>query len=152
MCAQSLDKRSTQLISGALIPHSVVYLRVSLPSPKLVSELLATRSKRDLQRVDFGLLDDNAAAVAGRLVSTDPRKQWECVAQFAPAAAFAFCQAVADGVTSTASSLTDLDVKVHQGESLALLELLAATPGLTNFRLRAFEVFTPVCPRGAVLR
>jgi hypothetical protein len=83
------------------IPPSVVRLKVARVRLELVEGLLATRSTRDLQNVEFGLIEDaKAAALAVDLVSTDRSRQWEFTGRFTAAAAAAFC-AVASAAHGT---------------------------------------------------
>ncbi len=125
-------------LSGSLIPHSVVHLSVECAPLELVSELLATRSSRDLQSVDLGIISDSkAAALAGELVSTDPHKQWKCTVTLLGDTATSFSQAaIGHSQTSARSSLTDLNVTTGVAGWSPLIAVLCATPGLTNFELR----------------
>jgi hypothetical protein len=103
---------------------------------KLAAGLLATRSKRVLQTVEFGPIEDaETAALVGELVSTDPIKQWSFRGCFTrDAAVAAFCRAATAAHTSArASSLTKL-VLEWQSNQERFAAVLAAVPTITAFQ------------------
>ncbi len=121
----------------------MVHLAVFAPSADLVSELLATRSKRELQSVIFDFVNDaKVAALAGELVATDPHKQWKFEGGFHNTGA-AFCGAAsrsAQRADGRSSSLTHLRVEVQKQDRDSFATLLAATPALHRFDVRLQEV------------
>ncbi len=118
----------------------MVHLAVFAPSADLVSELLATRSKRELQSVRFSLvIDAKVAALAGELVATDPHKQWKFEGGFDDDTGAAFCGAAsrsAQTADGRSSSLTHLRVEVEEQDRASFAALLAATPALHRFDVR----------------
>ncbi len=122
----------------------MVHLAVRAPSADLVSELLATRSKRELQSVRFHFVNDaKVAALAGELVATDPHKQWQFEGAFVDHTGGAFCGAVSRSVQTAdgrTSSLTHLIVEVEKKDQASFAALLAAAPALHRFDVRLSEV------------
>jgi hypothetical protein len=117
----------------------VVYFESTFVDRELISGLLATRDKRDLQSVYFDNLEQaDVAALVGELVGTDPHKEWECVAQFPLVeAASAFCRSAMRSASSTrTSSLTKIvatvDTTTLEGQK-AFAALFAAHSGLRHF-------------------
>jgi hypothetical protein len=128
---QELNRDSRDPISARAIPHSVVRLTKGSPTAELVSGLLATRSQRALQTVDFGRIGGSkTAALVAELVSTDPSKQWRLSASFGEKAASAFCSAVTAAYHSShRSSLIGLTAQA--GPEQAFATVLAAVPTIT---------------------
>ncbi len=114
----------------------MVRLSLRRAETELVAGLLATRSTRALQSVDFGfILDEDCAALAGELVSTDPIKQWRLKCQFSSRSVEAFCKAaVAAHIRFRPSSLVELRVS-SKGNLPSFGALLAAVPTITHFEL-----------------
>jgi hypothetical protein len=130
-------------VCGAHLPRSLVRLTTSDPTEKVVTELLATRSGRELRSLRFGRIDDpKLAALVAELVSTDPNKQWTFDGDFEGAAADAFCDAVIAAARSGTGlpSLTDLEVEVTSDGRSGFAKLLAATPTFSRFFVRLSEV------------
>ncbi len=128
----------------------MVYFESTFADRELISGLLATRDKRDLQSVHFNeIRDADTAALVGELVGTDPHKEWGCVARFpSVAAASAFCRAAMGSASATrTSSLTkiiatfaDTTLEGHK----AFADLFAAHSGLRYFDVVTIEqVVTP---------
>ncbi len=117
----------------------MVHLAVFAPSTDLLSELLATRSKRELQSVKFSSVSDaKVAALAGELVATDPYKQWKFEAIFEDDTGAAFCGAASHRARTAdadgrSSSLTHLRAEVGEQDRASFAALLAATPALHRF-------------------
>jgi hypothetical protein len=89
----------------------VVHFESAVVTSELITALLATRDKRHLQSVHFDeIRDAEIAALVGKLVGTDPHKEWEYVARFSSGeAASAFCRAARSSASSTrTSSLTKI--------------------------------------------
>jgi hypothetical protein len=117
----------------------VVFFESSGVRRELISGLLATRDKRDLQSVHFDNIEQaDVAALVGELVGTDPHKEWECATQFRSIeAASAFCRAAMSTASSTRTcSLTKISATVPyitvEGHK-AFAALFAAHSGLRHF-------------------
>ncbi len=125
------------------LPRSLLHLDAHV-TEELVSELLATRSERELQSLSLGMIDEpGLAALVAELVSTDPSKQWTLDASFDDDdAADAFCDGVIAAARSCTGlpSLTDLDVETTVEGRSAFAKLLAATPTFSTFFVRLSEV------------
>jgi hypothetical protein len=125
-----------QPFSAQCIPNSVVQLQVGTISADSVKHLVATRSKRDLQSVTFGRIEDcTVAALIAELVSTDPHKQWSLDARLAEQAAVALCDAALKAAQSASltSSLTAIHVNVPPEAHEGFGSLLLALPLLRSF-------------------
>ncbi len=125
-----------QRLTAGDIPLSVVYFEFNQVTAGMIAELLATRGKRDLQRVNFFRISDSkVAASLAELVCTDPDKQWTLEAVFDGTAAVAFADAAtASGQPTLAlpSSLTDLYASMDSHPQV-FASLLSATPRMTRF-------------------
>ncbi len=97
--------------------------------------LLETRSKRELQSVDFGMIQHTkVAALAAELVSTDRQKPWTYRGVFGESAAAAFCTSVrAHTASGVASSLTELVVVTTPSHQTLFARLLLNSPALTKY-------------------
>jgi hypothetical protein len=128
----------------------VVHFESAVVTRELISGLLATRDKRDLQSVHFGDIGQaDVAALAGELVGTDPHKEWECVARFPSVeAASAFCRAAMSSPNSTRTSslakiIATTAYTTLEGQA-AFAALFAVHSGLRHFDVLASdEVVTP---------
>ncbi len=138
---QSLTIDDDKRLTASDIPLSVVNFEFNRVTAGMIAELLATRSKRDLQRVNFSRISHSkVAALVAELVCTDPDKQWTLEVEFGEtAAAVAFANAATDGARPAAalpSSLTDLNVLTNFDRVDLFASLLSATPRMTRFEVR----------------
>jgi hypothetical protein len=105
-------------------------------SPKLLTGLIATRTKRALQTLELGRIEDSKTArLVAKLVSTDPDKQWRLRTAFGEGTVSDFCTTAADAHTpARASSLIELTADV-ESEQQWIAALLAAAPTITHLDL-----------------
>ncbi len=128
-----------------LIPHSVVHFQSNSVTRELISGLLATRSKRNLQSLHVHEINEtDVAALVGELVGTDPDKEWKCVlGRPSVDATSVFCRAAMSSPSAARpSSLTGLSATVASTTLEAhktFAKLFAAHTGLRHFDVETIE-------------
>ncbi len=104
-------------------------------SLEFMQALCSTRHTRELQRVEVkGFATAEAAGLAGKLMGTDPTKQWSLTAAFECDDAMAVLAAILP--FHYRSSLTALDVSGDIYAHIRVVHLLTAFPSITHFRGR----------------
>ncbi len=129
-------------VPAKFIPFSVVRLCMPHPTREQVAELLATRSQRALQSVQFEMVDDaKVAALVAELVCTDRHKQWAYRGKFADGAGDGFCQMAIDSYNSNHfCSLLDLEAGFRYPEFSAFARLLCTIPTLHSCQMNYCDV------------
>ncbi len=130
-CAQALRK-CDQDLPAECISLSVIELHLKHVTPQLATGLLATRSKRALNKLHVSrLADTKVAALLGQLVGTDCTREWEYTGSFVGnAGTDFFIAAMGLHTTPGSSSLTALEVSAGVCDGSLVAMLLSAAPKL----------------------